>query len=137
MPRSRLRAPGGGPYTATTDTNGIYALARIPSASSYSIAVTRTNYSPVSANFSTGASSDGNPTSGNYWGANFTMNMLTTVIDHLVWGALASTEPLNTPFGVTITAQNVTNGPASSFTGPVALSAFATGLGSSARLSGT
>ena len=127
---------GGGTYTATTDTNGIYALARIPSGSSYSITITKANYTPVSANFSTGTSSDGNPTSGNYWGANFTMNMLTTVMDHLVWGALASTEPLSTPFGVTITAQNVTNGPAVSFTGPVALSASASGLASSATIIG-
>ena len=60
-------------------------------------------------------------TSGNRWGADLTMNMLTTVIDHIVWGAVASTQALNLPFGVTITAQNVTNGPATSFTGPVAL----------------
>ena len=67
---------GGGTYTATTDTNGIYALARIPSASSYSITITKANYSSVSTNFSTGTSSDRAATSGNGWGADFTMNML-------------------------------------------------------------
>ena len=127
---------GGGTYTTTTDTQGIYALARIPSASSYSITVTKANYSSVSSNFSTGTSSDMAATSGNQWGADFTMNMLTTVMDHLVWGAVASTQALNMPFGVTITAQNVTNGPATGFTGPVALSAYASGLGSSSTIIG-
>jgi hypothetical protein len=127
---------GGGTYTTTTDTNGIYALARIPSASSYSITITRTNYSSVSTNGSTGTSSDSSATSGNQWGVNLTMNMLTTVVDHILWGALGSTEPLNTPFGVTVTAQNVTNGPATSFTGPVALSAYASGFGSSSTIIG-
>ena len=127
---------GGGTYTTTTDTQGIYALARIPSASSYSITITKTNYSSASTNLSTGTSSDMAATSGNRWGDDLTMNMLTTVIDHLVWGAVASTQALNIPFGVTITAQNVTNGPATSFTGPVALSASASGLGSSSTIIG-
>ena len=127
---------GGGTYTTTTDSQGIYALARIPSASSYSITVTKANYSSVSTNVSTWTSSDWAATSGNQWGADLTMPMLTTVVDHLVWGAIASTQALNTPFGVTITAQNVTNGPATSFTGPVALSAYASGLGSSSTIIG-
>ena len=95
---------GGGTYTTTTDSQGIYALARIPSASSYSITVTKANYSSASSNFSTGTSSDGAATSGNYWGANFTLNMLTTVVDHLVWGTVAASQSLNTPFAVTVTA---------------------------------
>src|ERR1019366_1480702 len=41
---------GGGTYTTTTDTQGIYALARIPSASYYSITITKANYSPASTN---------------------------------------------------------------------------------------
>ncbi|MGD0260917.1 MAG: C10 family peptidase [Verrucomicrobiota bacterium] len=132
-----VKAIGGGTYTTTTDTNGIYALARIPSATSYAITITRTNYTSVSTNVSTGTSSDQTTTCGNQWGVNLTMNMLTTVIDHLVWGALASTQSLNTPFGVTITAQNLTNGPVAGFTGPVALSAYATGLGSSSTVIGS
>ncbi|MCX6922169.1 MAG: C10 family peptidase, partial [Verrucomicrobia bacterium] len=121
------RSPSG-TYTATTDTNGIYALARIPSASSYSVTVTKANYSPVNGTYSTGTSSDWAANSGNYWGANFTMPMPTTVLDHLVWGSIASTQSLNTPFLVTITAQNLTNGLATGFTGPLALSAYMTGL---------
>jgi hypothetical protein len=127
---------GGGTYTTTTDPQGIYALARIPSASSYLITIIKANYSSVSTNLSTGTSADMSATSGNRWGTDLTMNMLTTVIDHLAWGAVASTQALNTPFGVTITAQNVTNGPATAFTGPVTLSASASGLGSSSTLIG-
>src|SRR5208337_2092222 len=63
---------GGGNYTTTTDSQGIYALARIPSASSYSITVTKANYSPVSTNASTGTSSDLAAASGNQWGVNLT-----------------------------------------------------------------
>jgi hypothetical protein len=128
---------GSGTYATTTDTNGIYALARIPSGSSYAITITKTNYSSASTNVSTGTSSDLAASSGNQWAVNLTMNMLTTVIDHLVWGALASTQSLNSPFGVTITAQNLTNGLATAFTGPVALSAYASGLGSSATIIGS
>jgi hypothetical protein len=118
----------GGPYTTTTDSLGIYALARIHSSTSYAITVTKANYSSVSTNVTTGTSSDRSATSGNRGGVDLRMNMLTTVMDHLVWGTIASTEPLSTPFGVTITAHNVTNGPAASFTGPVSLSAYASGV---------
>jgi hypothetical protein len=62
--------------------------------------------------------------------------MATTAIDHLAWSALASTQMLNTPFGATLTAQNLTNGPATGFTGPVALSAYASGLGPSTTIIG-
>ena len=127
---------GGGTYTTSTDSQGIYALAAIPSSSSYTITITKTNYSSVSTNLSTGISSDMTSTSGNRWGTDLRMNMLATAIDHMVWGAVASTQALNTPFGVTITAQNATNGPATSFTGPVALSGYMTGLGSTGIILG-
>lgn len=120
---------GGGTYSTTTDSQGIYALARIPSASSYSITVSKANYSSATSSFSTGTSTDRSATSGNYWGADFTLNMLPTVVDHLVWGTIAATQNLNAPFGVTITAQNATNGVVGGFTGPVALNAYMTGLG--------
>jgi hypothetical protein len=127
---------GGGTYTAVTDTNGIYAVARIPSASSYSISITKANYSPVSGNFSTTTSSDRAATSGNYWGTNFTMNMLTTALDHLAWSAVTATQSLNTPFGVTVTAQNLLNGVATGFTGTVGLSASASGVRPSTTIIG-
>lgn len=61
---------GGGIYAATTGARGIYALAKIPSASTYTIAASKSGYtfSPVSA--STGTSTDGTATTGNWWGAN-------------------------------------------------------------------
>jgi hypothetical protein len=127
---------GGGTYTATTDSQGIYALARIPSASSYSINVSKTNYSPTTSSFSTGTSVNLAATSGNVWGANFTLNMLPTVVDHLVWGTLAAAQNLNTPFAVTITAQNATNGLVTGFTGTVALSGYKTGVASTNTLVG-
>ena len=128
---------GGGTYTTTTDSQGIYALAGVPSASSYSIAVTKANYSQATGTFSTGTSRDRAGTSGNYWGADFTMPMLTAVLDHLAWGAIGSTQSPNMPFAVTITAQNLTNGAAYGFTGPVALSAYASGFGASITIIGS
>ena len=74
----------GGPYTTTTDSLGIYALARIHSSTSYAITVTKANYSSVSTNVTTGTSSDRSATSGNRGGVDLRMNMLTTVMDHLV-----------------------------------------------------
>ena len=63
---------GGGTYEAFTDGNGIYALAGIPSASTYIITVTDDGYFPASSNFVTGVSLD-NTNCGNLWGANFTL----------------------------------------------------------------
>ena len=60
-------------YTAFTDAKGIYALAGVPSASTYTLTVTNTGCFPASSNFSTGTSSDDGGASGNVWGANFTL----------------------------------------------------------------
>ncbi len=65
---------GGGTYSATTSAKGIYALPRIPSSSSYTITVSASGYATSTLNFSTGKSSDGKATSGNVWGANFTLS---------------------------------------------------------------
>ena len=101
MPRSRPRAPAAALTRRPPTARAFTPSPGSPPASSYSITVTKANYSPVSGNFSTGTSSDWAATSGNYWGANFTMPMLTTALDHLVWGAVAATQCLNTPFAVT------------------------------------
>lgn len=63
---------GGGTHSATTDSNGIYALARIPSASQYAISVTKLGYESANWNFSTGTSQD-KVASGNHWGADLTL----------------------------------------------------------------
>ena len=64
---------GGGDYAAKTDTNGIYALAAIPSASQYTVSVSMTNFVSVATNCSTGISVNGATNSGNVWGENFNL----------------------------------------------------------------
>jgi hypothetical protein len=113
---------GGGVYTATTDVKGIYALTRLPSGSQYNFVVTKAAYNSASGSYSSGTSGDYNPTSGNMWGANFTLSSLPTAVDHFVWGSIG-VQGVGVPFGVTISALNATNGPATSFNGTVALSA--------------
>lgn len=62
---------GGGSYAATTDSRGIYALAKIPSASSYTIVVSKQNYTFSPRSVSTGTSQDDTLTTGNVWGIDF------------------------------------------------------------------
>ena len=57
---------------ATTDTNGIYALTCLPSASEFFLSVTKPGYPTNVANYATGTSAD-NGKSGNIWGANFSL----------------------------------------------------------------
>jgi len=61
---------GGGSYTATTNAKGIYALAKVPSASTYTITAGKTGYAFDSLSVSTGTSTDNTTTTGNHWGAN-------------------------------------------------------------------
>lgn len=68
---------GGGVYSTTTSAKGIYALAKVPSASTYSIAVTKTGYNFASRTVSTGTSTDDSATSGNLWGIDFTSTLAT------------------------------------------------------------
>jgi hypothetical protein len=62
---------GGGTYSAATNSNGIYAIAKVPSSSSYTVAVTKTGYTFTSRAASTGWSHDNHATSGNCWGIDF------------------------------------------------------------------
>lgn len=128
---------GGGTYTAATDSRGIYALARIPSGSTYSITVSKANYASASGNITTGTSQNNRSASGNYWGANFTLNLLATVVDHFTWSAIGSNQAAGTPFAVTLTAQNAANGTVTGFAGTVALSGGVTGLTSTNTLIGS
>lgn len=61
----------GGTYTATSDARGVYALARVPSSSSYTVSASKTGYNFTSQSVSTGTSSDYGSTAGNRWGINF------------------------------------------------------------------
>ncbi len=63
---------GGGTYTATTNVKGIYALAKIPAASTYTVAVVKSGYVFVSKQATTGTSTDATTTTGNVWGLDFT-----------------------------------------------------------------
>jgi hypothetical protein len=63
---------GGGTYKAATNKNGIYALAKIPSASSYKVSAAKTGYDfGVTQTASTQKSTDGSTTVGNVWGVDF------------------------------------------------------------------
>jgi hypothetical protein len=62
---------GGDTFTAVTNSRGIYALAKIPSASSYTISASKAGYNFRSRTVSTLTSSKVTGTVGNVWGVNF------------------------------------------------------------------
>lgn len=62
---------GGGSYTTTTNSRGIYALAKIPPASAYTVKAAKSGYTFGSLSISTGTSKSNMTTTGNYWGADF------------------------------------------------------------------
>lgn len=62
---------GGGTYTDTTNSRGIYALVKVPSNSNYEISVAAENYEFTAQNISTSLSSNLSYTSGNVWGVDF------------------------------------------------------------------
>ena len=61
----------GGTYNITTNNQGIYALEKVNSSSSYTISVTKEGYSFTYKVIVTGTSTEGQLTSGNQWGVNF------------------------------------------------------------------
>ncbi len=63
---------GGGTYQAITNNKGIYAITNVPSNSSYTVSVTKSDYSFDSNTADTGESEDWDSISGNCWGINFT-----------------------------------------------------------------
>jgi hypothetical protein len=66
---------GGGAYAASSDTNGIYALVELPSASDYKLTVSQSGYCDATGNWSTGTSQDNSATTGNVWRANFVLTV--------------------------------------------------------------
>ena len=97
---------GGGTYSATTDTNGIYALARIPAASTYALTVTNAGYSSATGNYSTGTSVYNHLPSGNTWGANFVLSPPLLAIPETGFAAIG---PVGGPFTVTAQTYTLTN----------------------------
>ncbi len=69
----------GGPYNAATNGRGIYALAHLQSASTYTISVVKAGYTFAPKAVNTGTSSDWSATSGNVWAVDFTP-LIPTVI---------------------------------------------------------
>jgi hypothetical protein len=69
-----LTATGtGGPYTSTTNANGIYALPKVASGAAYSLTASKTGYTftPNPQSVTTGTSTNSSTTTGNKWGINF------------------------------------------------------------------
>ncbi len=62
---------GGGTYNATTNSKGIYALAKILPASSYTLNVTKTGYTFAPQTATVGTSINNTLTTGNIWGKDF------------------------------------------------------------------
>ena len=62
---------GGGSYSATSNSQGIYALAKIPAASTYTITADKSGYVFFPQTVSTGTSLNGNTAVGNLWGIDF------------------------------------------------------------------
>ncbi|MBF0227682.1 MAG: C10 family peptidase [Desulfobacterales bacterium] len=63
---------GGGTYSATSNEKGIYALAKIPSSSTYNLSVNKSGYAFTSKNVSTSSSQNDSINTGNKWGIDFT-----------------------------------------------------------------
>jgi hypothetical protein len=62
----------GGPYTATTDANGIYALAKVPSSTTFTVSASKSGYNFTSQSVTTGYSpSYSSINTGNKWPIDF------------------------------------------------------------------
>jgi hypothetical protein len=62
---------GGGSYNTTTNAKGIYAVVKVPSASSYSVSVTKSGFVFASQSTTTGTSTNDSIITGNVWGLDF------------------------------------------------------------------
>ena len=62
---------GGGTYTTTNNARGIYALAKIPASSTYTVSASKTGYVFIDQIVTTGQSTDYSATSGNRWAIDF------------------------------------------------------------------
>ena len=64
---------GSTTYSAATNTNGIYAIAKVPSSSTYTVSAAKTGYNVFTSRIvSTGLSQDNHATSGNCWAVDLT-----------------------------------------------------------------
>jgi hypothetical protein len=65
----------GGSYTTASNSQGIYALAKIPAATTYTISASKDGYVFFPKIVKTGTSLNGNNTTGNLWGIDFVENL--------------------------------------------------------------
>jgi len=105
---------GGGTYSAVTNSNGIYAIAKIPSSSSYTVSVAKTGYYFTSRSASTGLSQDNQPTSGNCWAIDFLGSTARTLTVNSTIGGIVTQPGMGT---FTYPSGNVVNLVASADTG--------------------
>ena len=83
-PLSGVTVSAGGSYSTTTDANGIYALAKVPSNTTFTVTASKTGYTSSSQSVSTGTSANGTPDNpsvitGNKWGIDFTLSGVPTI----------------------------------------------------------
>jgi hypothetical protein len=78
-----VTATGGGTYYATSNSEGIYALAKIPSSRSFTISVDKGDWIFSNQVVSTGTSIQDSTTCGNRWGINFAGTISAGFIDLL------------------------------------------------------
>ena len=111
-----ITATGGGTYTTTTDTNGIYALIKLPASTKFSITAALSGYNSVSGSYSTGTYVTGEyvgqPDSvANYWGANFVMTRALLVTPENGFAAIGR---VGGPFSITSQSYTLANSTGSS-----------------------
>jgi len=70
---------GGGTYTATTNSRGIYALVKVPSGSTYTVCSQLTCYGFACQTVTTGTSANYGNAAGNRWGVDFVGTTQATV----------------------------------------------------------
>jgi len=65
--------PDGSQFTATSNSRGIYSMAKIPSSTSLTVQATKADYTSATRTVTTGKSSDYAAQSGNAWGVDLTL----------------------------------------------------------------
>lgn len=108
----------GGAYTATTNSRGIYALVKVPSASTYTLNVAAAGCAFTPATVQTGTSADRSTVTGNVWGVNFTAATGSTTTTSALPTTTAAAPTTTTAAPTTTTVASTTTTPVSTTTRP-------------------
>lgn len=92
---------GGGTYTASTNARGIYALSKVPSASTFNLSVSAPGLAFGRKTITTGTSTTSENSSGNVWGVNFSASN-----DPPVAAAASYQVAMNTPVTIELVAED-------------------------------